>query len=105
MQESAETDAEPVPETWYRNIQNGRTFFVINVDTFRNVVEIQHFDGDVEEIDFSEWVELDLELTGPPEDWSGPLDRVEPEDLDDGESAARSPGAPNPDSSSNSGRR
>jgi hypothetical protein len=72
-------------------MQNKRMFYVIDVDTAREVVEVQHLDGTIEEISFGEWVDFDLELCAPPENWSGPLDRVEMEDLDDGESAARKP--------------
>jgi hypothetical protein len=41
------------------------------VDEDREIVEIQHLDGDVEELDVDGWAELDLELTEEPEGWSG----------------------------------
>jgi hypothetical protein len=28
-----------------------------------------------------EWEEMDLEEIEPPEDWTGPLDKLEPDDL------------------------
>ena len=41
------------------------------VDEDREIVEIQHLDGDVEELDVDGWAELDLELSDEPEGWSG----------------------------------
>lgn len=84
-----EPDSGPVPRTWYRDVLSDRIFCVTDVDAANDVVEIQHFDGDIEQIDSGEWGSLDLELADPPRDWSGPLDRTEPQDLDDGESEAR----------------
>ena len=37
----------------------------------KEIVEIQHLDGDIEEFDVDGWAELDLELTEEPEGWSG----------------------------------
>jgi hypothetical protein len=57
---------------------------VLKVDEDREIVEIQHLDGDIEEFDVDGWAELDLELTEEPEGWSG--SRVEKdEDEDDDE--------------------
>jgi len=50
-------------------------------DEEEGTVEIQHFDGDIEEMDLDDWRELDLELIEPPEDWTGPVDDVERDDL------------------------
>ncbi|OGI37025.1 MAG: hypothetical protein A2V91_06155 [Candidatus Muproteobacteria bacterium RBG_16_64_10] len=51
------------------------------IDKTEDMVEIQHFDGDVEELDRDSWYELDIEPIEPPEDWTGPLDDVEKDDL------------------------
>jgi hypothetical protein len=83
---------EPVPATWYRDVRSGRRFCVTNVDNRNDTIAIQHFDGAIEQIQAGEWIELDLELTRAPADWSGPVDRIDTEDLDDGESAAKNPG-------------
>lgn len=84
-------DWAPAPEIWYTDVPSGRSFCVTDVDTSSDTIEIQHFDGDIEQIDLGEWVELDLELTQVPEDWSGLIDRVDGEDLDDSEVEARRP--------------
>lgn len=85
-------DIQPAPDTWYRETNGDRMFVVTSYDEVREIVEIQHYDGEVEEIDLDDWVQLDLELAEAPEDWSGAMDRVDEEDLDDGEAAARNVG-------------
>jgi len=44
-------------------------------------VEVQHFDGTVEEFDLDAWEELEFEEAQAPEDWTGSVD-VEPEDYE-----------------------
>jgi hypothetical protein len=74
------TELDPVLGNWYRHLDKGQLFSVISVDEESNVIEIQHFDGDVEEVALTEWKEMDLELAEAPEDWSGPVDDVERDD-------------------------
>ncbi len=58
---------------WYKNV-TGETFEVVAVDEDDDTVEIQYFDGTVEELDLDAWAELEIEPAEPPEDWSGSLD-------------------------------
>lgn len=37
-------------------------------------VELQHFDGTIEELDFDSWYATDMERAHAPEDWSGSVD-------------------------------
>jgi len=46
---------------------------------------LQYEDGDVEEIDYETWQELDLELTEQPEGWSGSEAEEEDDEDDDDE--------------------
>ena len=62
---------EPTVGQWYEDLENEETFQVLKVDEDREVVEIQHLDGDIEELDVDDWAELDLELSEEPEGWSG----------------------------------
>jgi len=62
---------EPTVGQWYEDLENDATFQVLKVDEDREVVEIQHLDGDIEELDVDGWAELDLELGEEPEGWSG----------------------------------
>jgi hypothetical protein len=64
-------------------LENEETFQVLKVDEDREIVEIQHLDGDVEELDVDGWAELDLELTEEPEGWSGSKGEKDEEDDDD----------------------
>ena len=62
---------EPTIGQWYQDLENEETFQVLKVDEDKETVEIQHLDGDVEELDVDGWAELDLEMTAEPEGWSG----------------------------------
>jgi hypothetical protein len=74
---------EPTVGQWYEDLENEETFQVLKVDEDREIVEIQHLDGDIEELDVDGWAELDLELTEEPEGWSGSTASDDEEDDDD----------------------
>ncbi len=74
-------EAAPVVSQWYQHLDKGQQFQVTAVDETEGTVEIQHFDGDVEEIELDEWYGLEIEPIEPPEDWTGPVDDVERDDL------------------------
>jgi hypothetical protein len=63
---------------WYQDI-SGENFEVVAIDEDEATLEIQYFDGAVEEIDSDSWYEMEIEPIEPPEDWSGSLD-IERED-------------------------
>jgi hypothetical protein len=46
-------------------------------DEESDLVEIQHFDGELEEFDASVWFEMEIEPAETPEDWVSPLDDTE----------------------------
>lgn len=75
-------DIDPIAGNWYEIKGKGQKFEVVAVDEDSGMVEIQYFDGDLEEIDIDAWSELDLESIEPPEDWTGPMDDIERDDLD-----------------------
>ena len=87
---------------WYQDIQTGATFEVVAWDPQALLVETQHIDGEVSEYDLDSWRELllvsveepedwrnpyemdgddkqDPDLPFHPEDWSGPVNGIEPE--------------------------
>ena len=77
-------DYDPVAKQWYRDLEADETFQVLSVDEDQELIEIQHLDGDVEEIDLDTWTELDVEPTDEPEGWSGSGDdEDEDEELED----------------------
>ncbi len=75
------TALKPVISQWYRHRDKGQQFYVTALDEQEGTVEIQHFDGDLEEMDLDDWHELSIEAIEPPEDWTGPVDDVERDDL------------------------
>jgi len=70
----------PVIGEWFRRA-GGDSFEVVAIDRDDHTIEIQYFDGTVEEIELEEWRESEIETCEAPEDWTGSLD-VEPEDTE-----------------------
>jgi uncharacterized protein DUF6763 len=62
---------------WYR-LNGGGLFEVVARDDDDGTIEIQYFDGTVEEMDIedwdTQWEDGALESAEPPEDWSGSVD-------------------------------
>lgn len=63
----------PVVGDWYL-APGGETFEVVAFEPEEETVEIQYFDGSVEELDLDSWLELGADYAEPPEDYSGSLD-------------------------------
>ncbi len=66
---------------WYTRWDKGEIFQVVGYDEESRTIEIQTFDGDLDEIDLEMWSALPLAFVEPPEDWTGPVDDVERDDL------------------------
>ncbi len=64
---------KPVIGDWYQNM-SGNNFEIVALDQSPGLIEIQYFDGTVEEIDLESWYEQNFITIEPPEDWSGSLD-------------------------------
>jgi len=73
---------EPEIGKWYRN-ESGAIFEVVAFDEEEGIVEIQHFDGAVEELDLDGWFGQLLKANAEPEDWSGPFDDLSVDDFGD----------------------
>lgn len=75
----------PLPSIgeWYRHI-GGDSFEVVAFDEDDGTIEIQYFDGTVEEMDTedweSQWADRALETAEPPEDWTGSVDVASTDD-------------------------
>ena len=74
---------------WYR-LDSGSLFEVVAYDGDDGTIEIQYFDGTVEEMDIedweAQWEDGALESAEAPEDWSGSVD-VDAEDSGRGRDA------------------
>lgn len=71
----------PVVGNWYSHRGKGELFQVVALDEDSGTIEIQDFEGGIDELDFDEWRELAVESAAQPEDWGGPLDDVEPDEF------------------------
>ena len=65
-------ELDPKVGRWYRRLDDEQLFKVVSIDEDDGLVEIKTFDGDIEELDSTEWVELDLEAAEQPEDYVDP---------------------------------
>ncbi len=63
----------PIVGEWYQT-QEGDSLEVVAYDPREKTIEVQFFDGTVEEYDLENWKELEVVPAEPPEDWSGSLD-------------------------------
>jgi hypothetical protein len=79
--------AQPEIGAWYR-LRGGDTFEVVAIDEDDGTIELQSFDGTVEEMDIDDWDSQcaggEIEPAEAPEDWTGSVD------FSDEESAPRS---------------
>ena len=68
---------QPAIGDWYR-MNGGALFEVVALDEDDGTIEIQYFDGTVEEMDIEDWdAQWDdgaLEAAEAPEDWTGSVD-------------------------------
>jgi len=75
---------KPTIGNWYR-ILGSDSFEIVAVDEDDGTIELQYFDGTVEEMDLEDWQAAheggSLEEVEPPEDWTGSVD-VDPEEDD-----------------------
>ena len=75
---------KPTIGNWYR-LQGSESFEVVAFDEDDGTIELQYFDGTVEEMDLEDWHAAkesgSLEEIEAPEDWTGSVD-VDPEEDD-----------------------
>ena len=71
----------PIVGQWYQ--RPGRSVFeVVAIDEQAETIELQHFDGTVDELDMESWNRLIIQAAEPPEDYSGSLDLEERDDYE-----------------------
>ena len=75
---------QPEVGQWYRN-DAGALFEVVATDKEEGIVEIQYFDGAIEELDMDSWFAQMVQPEAEPEDWSGPFDDLVADDFGDTE--------------------
>ena len=70
--ESVSERCVPVAGRWYKNEQ-GKSFEVIGIDREDGMVELQYFDGTIEELPLERWRSMGICPRQPPEDCLGPF--------------------------------
>jgi hypothetical protein len=80
---------KPEIGNWYRHMDKGGAFQVVDADDEEDLVEVQSFEGDIESFSGNEWRSLDIETTDQPEDWTGPYDGPLQDDPGHGDSELR----------------
>ena len=75
------TESDPIIDNWYYHLDKGQRFRVVAMDEKSQTVEIQYFDGNVDEHELEIWHQLNVEPCEAPENWSGPLDIGNLDDL------------------------
>lgn len=66
---------------WYAHQDKGQLFQVVAFDEDDGLIELQDFDGGVDEVDLDTWHAMSLERAEAPEDWTGPVDGDDAEGL------------------------
>ncbi len=74
-------EIDPIVDQWYWHRDKGPGFCVTAINDEARTIEVQHYDGDIEEYTFAEWRNLDIEVGEEPENWTGALDIGEQDDL------------------------
>lgn len=65
---------------WYQE-PGGQSFEVVAFDVDTATIEIQFFEGEVEELEFETWGEMQIKSVAAPEDWTGAFEEIETDDL------------------------
>ncbi|HEV2700220.1 MAG TPA: DUF6763 family protein [Steroidobacteraceae bacterium] len=76
----------PQVGNWYQYQHKGERFQVVGVDAASGTIEVQSFDGELDSIDVDDWQELPLAAAAAPEDWTGALEDVEPDEISEDDS-------------------
>jgi hypothetical protein len=78
-------ELDPKVGRWYKRLDDEELFKVVSIDEDDGLVEIRTEDGDIEELDATEWIELDLEAAEAPEDYVDPDEDSDDEDEEEAE--------------------
>jgi hypothetical protein len=76
-------ELDPKVGRWYRRLDDEQLFKVASIDEDDGLIEIKTVDGEIEELDSTEWVELDLEAAEAPEDYVDPEDDSDEDEEDE----------------------
>ena len=72
----------PVVGGWYKDLQTHALFEIVDWDPSTLTIETQYLDGEVSEYDLDAWREMTLERAEPPEDWRAAFELDDDDMLD-----------------------
>ena len=72
----------PVIGGWYKDLQSNALFEVVDWDPTTLTIETQYLDGEVSEYDLDAWREMLLERAEAPEDWRSAFELDDEDMLD-----------------------
>ena len=72
----------PVVGGWYKDLQSEALFEVVAWDPANHTIEAQYLDGEVTEYDLDAWRELTLQAAAAPEDWRAAYELDDEDSLD-----------------------
>ncbi len=75
------TECDPIIGSWYCHQDKGQRFRVVALDEYNKTVEVQNFDGNLDEYEMRDWYQEKIVLCEAPENLSGPLDIGNLDDL------------------------
>jgi hypothetical protein len=67
--------------SWYKSPEVQEVFEIVAIDSEDDCIEIQYFNGEIEELDLDSWNNLNVAEIDAPEDWSGAYEMTK-EDLE-----------------------
>jgi len=86
---------KPEIGNWYLVGENDDQFEVVAINDDGESIDVQFFDGEIEEFDRDTWNALELKNCPPPEDWSGPFE-IDSNELDSTEESMKPDNVGNP---------
>ena len=78
------SEVDAVIGNWYQ-MPGGQVFEVVALDEHEGCIEIQHFDGEVDELENEVWYEMPLVVVEPPDDCTGAYESMDDDDMGYGE--------------------
>lgn len=72
---------KPQVDQWYVHLDKGQRFYITAINDDDGTIDVQHFDGDLDEFTLDDWYRLDIEVSVQPENWVGAMDITEKDDL------------------------
>lgn len=74
--------AAPLIGAWYYRLDRPQPFQVVAWDGAAGTVDVEYFDGTLDEWPLAHWHALAVGPFAAPQDWTGPFDNVEADEAD-----------------------